>query len=85
MTITDREAFSPVSLGIEIAVALRDLFSADWDLSKFEVLLANQRAFELLRNGATAEEVIASWQKELAGFRARAAGDLLYEAGYLSR
>jgi uncharacterized protein YbbC (DUF1343 family) len=85
ITVTDREAFSPVSLGIEIAVALRDLHPADWDISKFNALLANGKAFELLRNGATAEEVGASWQKELAEFRARAAGYLLYEAGYLSR
>jgi uncharacterized protein YbbC (DUF1343 family)/CubicO group peptidase (beta-lactamase class C family) len=85
LTVTDREALSPVSLGIEIAVALRDLYAADWDFSRLEVLLANRRAFELLRGGAAAGEVVASWQKDLAGFRARAAADLLYDAGDRSR
>jgi uncharacterized protein YbbC (DUF1343 family) len=78
MTVTDREALSPVSVGIEIAVALRDLYPADWDLSKFNALLANGKAFGLLRNGATAEEVGASWQKELLAFRRLCAPYLLY-------
>ncbi len=85
LTVTDRDALAPVALGIEIAVALRDLYPADWDLSKFDALLADGKAFGLLRDGAAADRITASWETELADFRARAAGDLLYEAGYRSR
>ncbi|PYQ64501.1 MAG: hypothetical protein DMF54_14165, partial [Acidobacteria bacterium] len=34
-TVTDRDALVPVTLGIEIAVALRDLYPADWKREKF--------------------------------------------------
>lgn len=78
LTVTDRETLRPVALGIEIAVALRDLYPADWDRSKWNVLLANRKAFDLLRSGATADQIAASWRKELGEFRGRAAPYLLY-------
>ena len=77
-TITDRDLFEPVRLGIEIAVALRDLHPGDWDRSRFNQLLASARAFDLLQNGATADQIVSSWRRELAEFRTRSAPYLLY-------
>jgi uncharacterized protein YbbC (DUF1343 family) len=77
-TVTDRDALRPVSLAMEIAVALRDLHPVDWDRSRFNALLANAQAIELLESGATADRIAASWQKELEDFRERRARYLLY-------
>src|SRR5678816_1913161 len=49
LTVTDRDALVPVALGIEVAVALRDLHAADWKIEKFGDLLANRESFELLK------------------------------------
>ncbi|MGE5277651.1 MAG: serine hydrolase [Acidobacteriota bacterium] len=81
LTVTDRDALRPVELGVEIAVALRDLHPADWDFSKWGALLASRKAFELLRRGATADRIVASWQDGLADFRGRRRRFLLYGAG----
>ena len=77
-TVVDRERFSPVLLGIEIAVALRDLHPGQWDASRFGELLANRRALELFLAGADARRIAGSWEKELAVFRKLRAASLLY-------
>jgi uncharacterized protein YbbC (DUF1343 family)/CubicO group peptidase (beta-lactamase class C family) len=78
MDVVDREALRPVSLGIEIAVALRDLYPVDWDRKSFLNLLANGEAFRRLEKGETAASIIASWQKSLEEFEKRRARYLLY-------
>jgi uncharacterized protein YbbC (DUF1343 family)/CubicO group peptidase (beta-lactamase class C family) len=77
-TVTDREALSPVALGIEIAVALRDLFPVDWKREKFLDLVANRDTFERLQKGETAESIVRSWEKPVEEFRRRRAKYLLY-------
>jgi uncharacterized protein YbbC (DUF1343 family)/CubicO group peptidase (beta-lactamase class C family) len=77
-TVTDREALAPVSLGLEIAVALRDLFPVDWKREKFLDLVANRDTFERLQKGETAESIVRSWEKPLEEFRKRRAKYLLY-------
>jgi len=78
MNVVDREALRSVSLGIEMAVALRDLYPADWDRKKFVGLLANGAVFQRLERGETAPAIIASWQKDLEEFVKRRAKYLLY-------
>jgi uncharacterized protein YbbC (DUF1343 family)/CubicO group peptidase (beta-lactamase class C family) len=70
-TVTDRDALRPVALGIEIAVALRDLFPVDWKREKFLDLVANRDTFERLQKGETAESIVRSWEKGLDEFRKR--------------
>jgi uncharacterized protein YbbC (DUF1343 family) len=77
-TVTDRDALAPVTLGIEIAVALRDLYPADWKREKFLDLLANRDTFERLEKGEAADSIVRSWQKGLEEFRRRRAKHLLY-------
>ena len=76
--VVDREALRPVSLGIEIAVALRDLYPVDWDRKGFVTLLANGDAYRRLEKGENASAIIASWQKDLEAFEKRRAKYLLY-------
>ena len=78
LTVTDRDALVPVALGIEVAVALRDLHAADWKIEKFGDLLANRESFELLKKGETAESIVRSWKNGLEEFRRRRAKYLLY-------
>jgi uncharacterized protein YbbC (DUF1343 family) len=77
-TVTDRDALSPVALGIEIAVALRDLYPVHWQREKFLDLMANRDTFERLQKGETADSIIGSWLNKLEVFRARRARFLLY-------
>lgn len=78
INITDREVLRPVSLGIEIAVALRDLYPTDWERKSLPRLLASDSVFQRFESGASAPAIVASWQKELEQFRERRAKYLLY-------
>src|SRR5262249_11338306 len=78
MDVVDREALRAVSLGIEIAVALRDLHPLDWERQSFLRLLANADAMRRLEKGENAPSIIASWQKSLEDFEKRRARFLLY-------
>ncbi|HKF44639.1 MAG TPA: serine hydrolase [Thermoanaerobaculia bacterium] len=78
MDVVDRDALRPVSLGVEIAVALRDLYPVDWQRKDFVKLLANGDAFRRLEKGENAPSIIASWQKALEDFEKRRAKYLLY-------
>ncbi len=77
-TVTDRDALYPVALGLEIAVALRDLHPVDWKREKFLDLLANRDTFERLEKGGPAGAIVRSWQNGLEAFRKRRARFLLY-------
>lgn len=76
--VIDRDALRPVALGLEIAVALRDLNPVDWDRGKFLNLLANRDTFARLEAGETADAIVRSWEAPLEKFRARRARHLLY-------
>jgi uncharacterized protein YbbC (DUF1343 family) len=76
--ITDRAQFQPVRTGVEIAVALRRLYPAEWQVEKYERLLANADALMRVRRGDAPEEIVRSWQPALDEFRRARARVLLY-------
>ena len=78
IALTDRDALAPVALGIEVAVALRDLHPGDWKREKFLELLANRDTFDRLQKGETAESIILSWKTGQDAFLARRSRFLLY-------
>jgi hypothetical protein len=78
MTVVDRDVLRPVALGVEIAVALRDLHPADWKREKLNALLANRDTLERLDRGQTADAIARSWEKGIADFRDRRTKYLLY-------
>ena len=76
--ITDRSRFRPVMNGIEIAVALRKLYPAEWKVDSYLRLLVNSDTLERLKRGESAEEIARSWNAKLEEFRTARAKVLLY-------
>jgi uncharacterized protein YbbC (DUF1343 family)/CubicO group peptidase (beta-lactamase class C family) len=78
ISVVDRSAVRPVALGLEIAVALRDLYPKDWDRSRLGVLLANGAALARFERGESAAQIESGWAAALMEFERRRAGFLLY-------
>jgi uncharacterized protein YbbC (DUF1343 family)/CubicO group peptidase (beta-lactamase class C family) len=76
--ITDRAQFRPVQTGLEIAVALRRLYPAEWQIEKYSRLLVNADTLERLKRGETADAIMLSWQPRLEEFRRARARVLIY-------
>jgi uncharacterized protein YbbC (DUF1343 family) len=79
LVITDRAQFRPVQAGLEIAVALRRLYAAEWQVEKYARLLVNADTLERLKRGETAAEITRSWQTRLEEFRRARARALIYQ------
>ena len=66
--ITDRVAFRPLPTGIEMALALRKLYPADFKIGRITELLVNQAAFDGLMAGKDPRRIAQDWQEELEKF-----------------
>jgi uncharacterized protein YbbC (DUF1343 family) len=78
ISVVDRAAVRPVALGLEIAVALRDLHPQEWDRRRLGVLLASEAAVARLEKGETAAQIESGWAASLMEFERRRAAFLLY-------
>jgi uncharacterized protein YbbC (DUF1343 family) len=78
LVVTDREALSPVDLGIAVALTLRRLHPKEFELEKTAHLLAHRPTLEAIRAGRPLAEIKRLWQRDLADFRARRERHLLY-------
>ncbi len=76
--VTDRARFRPVMNGLEIAVALRKLYPADWKVDSYLRLLVNSDTLERLKRGESAAEIARSWNARLEEFRTARTKVLLY-------
>jgi uncharacterized protein YbbC (DUF1343 family) len=79
VTVTDRDALRPVTLGLEIATALRDLHAADWQHDRFGELLASAAAVTRFERGDSAAQVVSGWAAGQMEFERLRARFLLYE------
>jgi uncharacterized protein YbbC (DUF1343 family)/CubicO group peptidase (beta-lactamase class C family) len=79
IVITDRARFQSVFTGLEIAVALHSLFSADWKVDSYLRLLANADVLSRLKSGESAAEITNSLKTSLDQFRTRRSKFLLYQ------
>jgi uncharacterized protein YbbC (DUF1343 family)/CubicO group peptidase (beta-lactamase class C family) len=79
IVITDRSRFQSVPTGLEIAVALHQLFPSEWKVDGYSRLLVNADALERLKRGDSVEEVARSWATSLDNFRRTRARYLLYK------
>ena len=79
MTVTDRDALRPVTLGLEIATALRDLHAADWQRDRFGELLASAAAATRFERGDSAAQIVSGWAAGQMEFERRRARFLIYE------
>jgi uncharacterized protein YbbC (DUF1343 family)/CubicO group peptidase (beta-lactamase class C family) len=76
--ITERGRFRPVTNGLEIAVALRKLYPAQWKADAYLRLLVNADTLEKLKRGDSVEQITRSWAAKLDEFRKTRARFLLY-------
>ncbi len=77
--INDRRQLHPIHLGLSVACAMRDLYRDQWQMDAFDRLLCDKQLLQLLKQGATAEQLQRAYQPELADFELRRASFLLYE------
>jgi uncharacterized protein YbbC (DUF1343 family) len=78
ISVVERAAVRPVVLGLEIAVALRDLHPREWDRARLGALLANAAALARFEKGETAAQIESGWAAALMEFERRRAAFLLY-------
>ncbi|MEA2342060.1 MAG: hypothetical protein QOF63_229 [Thermoanaerobaculia bacterium] len=78
MTITDRRALRPVSMGIAIALVLHRLYPNDFALDKIAPLLRDPDTLEAIRAGKALAEIVSMWREDEAAFAVRRAKYLLY-------
>lgn len=79
IVVTDRAKFRAVRTGIEIAVALRQLYPNDWKVDSYLRLLVNADTLARLKSGEPPEVIERSWATGLADFQRVRARALLYE------
>jgi uncharacterized protein YbbC (DUF1343 family)/CubicO group peptidase (beta-lactamase class C family) len=77
--IVDREAFSPIRLGLEIAAALEALYPGKINLEKCATLIGSHEVIRALRNGDDPEEILDRLRAPLEEFKAHRKPYLLYE------
>jgi uncharacterized protein YbbC (DUF1343 family)/CubicO group peptidase (beta-lactamase class C family) len=79
IVVTDRALFRPVTTGIEIAVALRQLYPAAWKVDSYLRLLVNADALERVKRGESPREIVASWNAQVEEFRKVRMSVMLYQ------
>jgi len=79
IVITDRAEFNSVRTGIEIAGALRKLYTKEWNVERYGRLLVNGEILAALIRGDTPETVENIWKVGITNFDRRRASYLLYK------
>lgn len=77
--VTDRTRFRPVQTGLEIAIALRRLYPAEWKVDDYARLLVNAETLAAVKRADEPETVSRLWTEKLAEFRRARARVLLYK------
>ena len=78
MTITDHNAWRPVTSGIAIALVLHRLYPNDFALDKLSTLLRDPATLDAIRANKSLSEITTMWREDEAAFAARRAKYLLY-------
>jgi uncharacterized protein YbbC (DUF1343 family)/CubicO group peptidase (beta-lactamase class C family) len=76
--VTNRDAFSPLDLGIVLAVALHRSRPAEVQIEKMARLLAHPPTLAAIQRGESLEEIKALWAAEREVFRVQRERHLLY-------
>ncbi len=76
--VTDRTRFRPVTVGLEIALALRRLYPSQWKVDDYARLLVNAQTLERIKRVDAPDEIVRSWLPALSEFRRARATALLY-------
>ncbi|HMO65764.1 MAG TPA: DUF1343 domain-containing protein, partial [Verrucomicrobiota bacterium] len=78
LMLNDRDACPVVDVGIVVALAFQRLYPQQFALEKMRPLLTDGPTLEAIRAGKSLAEIKALWASDLAEFRARRGGFLLY-------
>jgi uncharacterized protein YbbC (DUF1343 family) len=78
ITITDRQKFRAMRMGLEIADALHRMYPNDFRLENINTLLGSQSTVDRLKQGDAPADIVAGWSADLDGFRRMRAKYLLY-------
>jgi uncharacterized protein YbbC (DUF1343 family) len=76
--VVDRRQVSPVEIGLQIACTLRQLYPEQWDMSRFDRLLANQELYDAIKQGHSRVELVSLYRSKLEEFLNRRREFLLY-------
>jgi uncharacterized protein YbbC (DUF1343 family) len=68
ITVTDRNALDSPALGLELAVALHNMYPKEFEATKMKSLLANDKVVLQIENGQAPEKIIAGWQRRVQRF-----------------
>ncbi len=81
LTVSDPPNFRAVAFGIHLICAVRDLYPKEFKINEkaMKKLVGSARVCELLENGASAEQIIKSWQGGLHQFLKIRQKYLLYD------
>jgi uncharacterized protein YbbC (DUF1343 family)/CubicO group peptidase (beta-lactamase class C family) len=67
--VTDRNGFDAPELGMELAAALRKLYTADFKIERMTELLMNQSVYDALVAGQDPRRIAQEWQEGLQKFQ----------------
>jgi uncharacterized protein YbbC (DUF1343 family) len=79
IVVTDRNALAPMRMGLEIALAFGKLYPGKFETAKTIFLLGNAATVKQLAGGGDPALIVASWKKDIEGFRAIRAKYLVYQ------
>jgi uncharacterized protein YbbC (DUF1343 family)/CubicO group peptidase (beta-lactamase class C family) len=79
LIITDRARLRPVQMGLEIAIALRRLYPAEWKVEDYARLLVNTETHAAVKRIDEPEAIMRLWADELSEFRRARSRALLYQ------
>jgi uncharacterized protein YbbC (DUF1343 family) len=77
--VMDKHAVRSMSMGIEVASVLRELYPEKFDAAKTLVLLGNAETMKQLEANAPAVQIVAGWKADLAAFESMRRKYLLYK------
>ena len=77
--VTDRSRFRPVQSGLEIAIALRRLHPAEWNVDGYARLLVNAETLAVVKRADEPEAIMRLWADPLNEFRRARARALIYK------
>jgi uncharacterized protein YbbC (DUF1343 family) len=77
--VTDKVAVRPMTMGMEIAGVLHQLYPEKFDPAKMMFLVGNAETLEELSDNAEPRRIVDGWEKDLREFEVRRGKYLLYK------
>ena len=78
IVLQDRDRLHAVGLGIEILVALRRLYPAEFEVDKALLMVGSYAALRSIKNGQDPAGIVADWQPPLEAFKRLRENYLVY-------